>query len=94
MKFSVRMKGYNEKLMILISRLASLQLCPDPGWSQGENALGLTPKHFAFSKRSLISILRWSGRLVSHLKCVTAAFSSPFVTNTPVQLFFCTESCL
>lgn len=58
------MKGCNEKLMILISRLASPMPCPDTGWSQGEMNPGLAPKCFAFSKSNFISILYWAGWLV------------------------------
>lgn len=53
MKFSVRMKGCNEKLTILISRLASLMLCPDADWSQGEVTLGFVPNHLPFPKEAL-----------------------------------------
>jgi len=55
MNVSVKMKSCNEKLMILISCLASLMLCPDAGWLQGEITLGLTPSRSALSRRRLIT---------------------------------------
>lgn len=91
MKISVRMKGSNEKLAILISRLASLVLCPDADWSQGEVTLGFMPNHLPFCKRSLRSIVSWSARLVSHPKHVPAV---PGLQPTLVQLLFHTESSL
>lgn len=82
------MKGCDETLMSFTSYLPPLILCPDTGWTQGERTLGLMPKHLAFSKRSLISILRWSGLLVT-----SAAFSSQPGTDSLVQ-HFSTETCL
>lgn len=87
MKLSVRMKGYNEKLMILISRLASLTSCPDPGWAQGENTLGLTPKHFAFSRRTWLAFC--IGRVDwFHTRRVGLLPSAPHLRPTRLYNFF------